>query len=325
MGTTKCLFSRARPGNPTPKKTRGFLSLPAELRNQVYQYYFETDFRCEVIAGSQQLHKPQIKTVKLWAGAFHPNGRTLKHVPKFKESTPLTLRTPRYLGKYTIVQGLQTNWSTSLCALILICKQIHRETIPFLYRKTTFVFNAPNRLNNFLAVVSGPKLESITSLQLHYATYGCPKMWQDRVWQDKHNASWIRACNTASKKLVNLHSLKIWMRVNDDPLRFHLRQSWVQPLLQFRRLLRARKQCKEERGVLEVVDVDFRTRLSGQHFKGNARLARANEDLHRLFGQAVGLAIQGEKEEVAMRGFNEAWNGEHEMWKYHLGFAETGW
>jgi hypothetical protein len=318
MGTTKCLFSRAVPGKSTPKKTRGFMSLPAELRNQVYRYYFESDLRCEVVAGSQRLHEPQARTVKLWAGAFHSNGQKLRYTSKPKEDGPITLRTPLQLGKYTVVQGLQTNWTTSLCALILVCKQVYYETTPFLYRKTTFVFNAPNRLTNFLSVVSGPKLESITTLQLHYVTYGCPRLLQDVIWQEKHNAAWTRACSAASKKLVNLRSLKIWMRVNYDPLKFNLREPWIQPLLQFRRLSRSG-------AVPEVVDVDFKTRLSGQHFNGHARLAKANEDLHQLFGQAVGLAISGEKEEVAMRGFNEAWKGEHAIWRYHLRFAETGW
>jgi len=317
MGPSTSLFSRTRPSKSTPKKIRGFLSLPGEVRNQIYAYYFASQFRCEIASKSANFHAPAPKTVKLWAGSYSTKSPSLQYTSPTKSDTPLTIRVSRPLGKYTLVRGLQTNWFSSLFAVNLVSKQLHAETLPFLYQKTKFVFDAPNRILAFLSTVSNSKLAHITKLQIHYRTYGAPRMAADRVWQDKHRQSWVRACTAASKKLANLQSLAIFMRVLDSPLRFNLREAWVAPLLQFRRLAR-------DAGTLRAVDVDFRTGVSGFKF-ANPAVRHASEDLHRLFGQAVRLALLGAKEEVAMKGFNDAWEGEHEMWQFHLGYGKTGW
>jgi hypothetical protein len=332
MGPSKSLFSRARPGTSTPRRVRGFLSLPGEIRNQIYQYCFDFEFRCEIAARGRQFETHKPCTVKLWAGAFQSRVQGLQYNSTTKPEAPITIRISRPLGKYTIVQGLQTKWIASLFAIHLVCKQIYTETLAVIYHKTVFVFDAPKRIASFLDTVTKPKLEYITKLQLHYTTYGCPKWTKDCVWQDKHHDSWIRACSAASKKLGNLRTLKIWMRVNHDPLRFDLRQSWVLPLLQFRRLTRATtydnptdSNTRVQSKSLDNVEVDFQTPLSGCRFAGNNQLAKANEDLHWLFGRAIGKAILGAKAEVAMAHFNVAWEGEHAMWQHHLGFAKTGW
>lgn len=321
MPTSTSLFSRARPGKPTIKKVRGFLSLPGELRNQIYQYCFEADrvFRCEIAAKGSKLveERTKKKTVKLWAGAFATDHQVLKYDAVVKKDDPPTviIRMSRQLGKYTAVQGLQTKWSTSLFAINLVCKQLHAETLPYIYTKTTFVFDASTRIINFLNVVPKTNLEHITKLHLHYTTYGCPRMLNDRIWQEKHNKSWISACSSASKKLTGLRTLKIWLFVTENAVRFNLREPWVSPLLQFRR----------RKWRLDTVNIDFRTRWSGCTFDGRQEVARASEHLHRLFGGAIRDAILGAKEHEAMGAFKETWDGEYHMWQFHLGYARTGW
>ncbi|KAF2033746.1 hypothetical protein EK21DRAFT_57945 [Setomelanomma holmii] len=321
MGTTPCLFSCARPGKPAIKKVRGFLSLPGELRNQIYRYYFEFEYRCEVAAKGSNFEAYKPRTIKLWAGAFQPDAQSLKYQLRLNNDDLRTIRISRSLGKYNIVQGLQTNWFNSLFALSLVCKQTYTETVPFLYKKTTFVFDAPNRITNFLNVVSNPKLEYITKLELHYATYGSPSWNKDRIWQEKHARSWTRALKDLSKKLVGLQELKIWICVNDYSPRFNLRESWVSPLLQFRRLVTTTPRRK----ALEAVKIVLRTRVSHWSFEGNQALVKASAALHRLFGQAISSAVLGAKEDEAIAAFEEAWNGKYAMWQYHLGFGKTEW
>jgi hypothetical protein len=335
MVAATSFFSRARPSKSTTRKVRGFLSLPGELRNQIYQHYFDSEFRCEIAARGSQFEKRKTRTVKLWAGAIQSNTHVLKYEPAVKsENKSVVVCISRPLGRYNLIHGLQTKWPVSLFAITLVCKQVHAETLAFLYHKTVFVFDAPNRMTNFLDIVSIPNLEHITKLQLHYTTYGCPKWTKDRIWQGKHNQSWIRACAAASRKLVGLHSLNIWIQLNDVPPHFSLRESWVLPLLQFRRLTQASKRVHDtlgsntstlQREGLEVVRIHFRTRLSSYTFNGNQELAKASEDLHCLFGQAISHAILGRKEKEAMAGFNTAWEVEYGMWQYHLGFSKTGW
>jgi hypothetical protein len=334
MGPPASFFSRARPGKSTTKKVRGLLSLPGEVRNQIYSYYFEHGFRCEIAAKYTQFAQHRPKTVKLWAGAFQASSKTLKYTTKTTDEAPRTIRISRSLGKYSIVQGLQTNWFGSLFAINLVCKQIHAETLPFLYQKTTFVFDAPKRMLRFLNVISDQKLEYITKLELYYTTYGNPQLSEHQLWQDLHGRSWIHACKMAARKLVGLHSLKIWVRVTDSWLRFNLRETWILPVLQFRRLsqVRASTDVSSTSHALEMqasklacVEVDFRTVHSGQDFRRNQPLAKASEDLHILFGEAIEFAILGAKEEDAMADFNAAWEGEYAIWQYHLGYGRTGW
>lgn len=333
MRTKSGLFSRARPG-PTAAKARGFMALPGEVRNMIYEYYFQADCRCEFAAKGCNFTQPKPRVVKLSTGLIRPKNNMFKSHTGVEDEQPITIRISRPLGKYNIVQDLQTSWPSSLYALNLVCKQVYTETIPFLYRKTIFVFDAPKRINAFLSIVSKPRLADITKLQLHYSTYGSPEASQDRVWQDKHRSTWLNACKAASKKLTNLQELEIWVQLNDCAPRFSLRESWVAPLLQFRRLTSSPKYSEDaqtsqsSRGTLHIAKIHILTRWSKNPmaaFGGHRELAKACTDLHLLFGEAVSRAILGFREEESMAEFDAAWLGKYRMWQYHLQFAKTGW
>ena len=183
------LFSRAhRPGVYTPKKLRGFLALPGEVRNQIYNYYFESERHCEIIAkGKQFQQQKKPLTVKLSSGIVTPS--PLHPAPNTIDTVHV-VRFSRCLGKYNMIQGLQTNWLRSPYALVLVCKQVYAETATYLYRKTVFIFDAPKRMANFFNVVPNTRLECITKLNLHYNTYGHPRSTDHIIWQDKHGQSW---------------------------------------------------------------------------------------------------------------------------------------
>jgi hypothetical protein len=185
METTKCLFSRPRPGKPTPKKVRGFLSLPGEIRNQIYEYYFGAGFRCEIAAKGREFTKQKPQTLRLWSGLRPLDTKVFKSNSEVEEERPPTIRISRRLGRYNVVQGLQTNWMISLFALSLVCKQVHVETVAVIYQKTEFVFDAPKRTTNFLCTIPPSNLASIRKLQLHYIVYGCDQRDSDRIWQTK--------------------------------------------------------------------------------------------------------------------------------------------
>jgi hypothetical protein len=53
--------SRARHTRPkvTVKKRLGFLDLPGEIRNQIYDYYFQQGFKCEFAEKDAKLGKKQ--------------------------------------------------------------------------------------------------------------------------------------------------------------------------------------------------------------------------------------------------------------------------
>jgi len=183
------LFSRAhRPGVYTPKKLRGFLALPGEIRNQIYNYYFESELHCEMTSKRHQLQQQKKPpTIKLCSGLIASS--PILPVSKTFDTVPV-IRFSRCLGKYNVIQGLQTNWLGSSYALSLVCKQVYAETVTFLYCKTVFIFDSPKRIANFFDIVSSTRLHCITKLRLHYDTYGHPKSTHDIIWQDKHDQSW---------------------------------------------------------------------------------------------------------------------------------------
>ncbi|KAF1945492.1 hypothetical protein EJ02DRAFT_500747 [Clathrospora elynae] len=333
MGTDICLFSRARPGthNPT-QKLRGFLALPAELRNQIYAYYFGAEVRCEVAAvGFQRFLQRKPRTVKLSSGLLCQPVSKPRPATESKNEVEV-IRISRPLGKHNVVQGLKTNWLGSLYALNLVCKQVHAETLAFLYHKTLFIFDAPKRIDNFLNIVSKPRLECIAKLQLHYDTYGDPGRTADCIWQDRHYQSWHRACKALSKKLVGVQHVAIWLHIHSSAPKFNLREKWVAPLLHFRRLTTKKTtpthHGHKSSGGLDTVAIHIRTPLSRSPlttFTNNRALAKASTHLHLLFGQAISLAILGATQKEAMTAFNMAWEGEYAQWRHHLQFAQTGW
>lgn len=151
-----------------------------------------------------------------------------------------------------------------------------------------------------------------------------------------------RVCKTASKQLLGLQELQVWVQIHDGAPKFHLRQDWIQPLLQFRRLTKSLPQLPQKKGdsseiaaapllrpvKLQVVGIHIQTRLSKDPlamFLNNRQLAQASVELHKLYGQAVSLAIKGAKEEEAMAAFNAAWKGKYKRWNHHLQFGHTGW
>ncbi|KAF2740548.1 hypothetical protein EJ04DRAFT_455774 [Polyplosphaeria fusca] len=328
------LFSRARPGMPAPKKRiRGFLGLPGELRNKIYDYYFEEDLRVEFAAKGTELiqARPPNNIVKLRLNLVDQGGARRNSPVAKVEKGPKTLRMSRCLGRYQRVHSLATLWESSLCALIYVCKQIYSEALSFLYRHANFVFAAPKRIKNYMDIVPQQNLVCMTKLELHYNTYGSPLLEQHRVWPEKHRESWMSASKQATKKLVNLKQLKLWIHVHERSVLLDLRQPWLQPILQFRRLNCPFQKASASpqtnvRQPLEVVNVRFKTFWSGPHrFSTNFRLAKASVDLHQLFAQAISLFIIGKSEDTAMAGFKEAWEGKYSEWRHHLNYSATGW
>ncbi|KAH7132459.1 hypothetical protein B0J11DRAFT_521748 [Dendryphion nanum] len=324
MSAQDSLFSRANPRPIPTKKVRGFLGLPGELRNRIYGYYFQKEFRVELMAKGVILGDKKPKMVKLCFGG--PVSARPKETPR---TATMTLRVSRKLGQYKRVDGLLTQWDSSLSAIPFVCKQIHSETIGFLYRKTTFVFAAPKRILNFLAAISTRSLVNITKLHLHYSAYGEPKMLPDRVWSAKHRASWAAACRVASKRLDNLQVLEIWIHWSDSNVYMNLHQPFLEPMWQFRRLTCARKgsaaglpDCAS--GSLQRVLVHFSTRWSQPQIFQRPEVGKASADMHNQFGIAIERAILGWSAENAMVNVAETWK-RHRAWRYHLNFMKTGW
>jgi hypothetical protein len=144
-----------------------------------------------------------------------------------------------------------------------------------------------------------------------------------------------RACKVASKRLTTLRELEVWVNIHESAPKFNLREGWLKPLLQFRRLASPEQSVGQDampepfvqrQPGLHVAKIHVQTPyLRTWMIRVDPGLIRAHDELHYLFGQAIGLAITGATEEAAMAGLNEAWDGRHPMWRHLLRFAATGW
>jgi hypothetical protein len=336
------LFSRTQGRSTFTKTIHGFLGLPGEVRNRIYNYYFEEDLRCEIAAKGEHFDNKKEKTIKLCLGTVNKDGPVYKYSKTPTPDTPRTLRISKRLGYRSLLHRTQTSWLSSPYTLVFVCKQIHHESLLFVYHNTTFVAAAPRRIMNFLQVLPKKNLSYITKLHLHYTTYGNPRLLKDCVWQQKHLDSWTDTCKAASKRLVNLQELEVWLQVNTTPLFFDLRQAWLKPMLHFRRLSCVRNVKEEVEEIddtksiaaspLNKTDNRIPLRVARIHFdtfwsrsgalERNAvpALAHANSTLHHIFGQAISQAILGASEEEAMADFKKAWEGKYQKWQHHLNY-----
>ncbi|KAF2658253.1 hypothetical protein K491DRAFT_690216 [Lophiostoma macrostomum CBS 122681] len=306
----------AAQGRPA-RRVRGFLGLPGELRNRIYEDYFQANFCVELMAKGTTLIKTQPSTVKISLNLCHGPARAQQKPTQ--EEAQIILRVSRTLGRHNRVEGIRTRWPTSLSALVLVCKLVHRETIVLLYRKSTFVFDAPRRIQSFITTVPIINLAHITRLQLHYTTYCNPQYTKDRIWQEKHLKSWTAACKRASKYLVSVEALEVWLWSPYD-VWFDLREPYVQPLLRFRRLA-----CGDH-CTLTSVKVHFNEGWVGfgRRFGPSGDLARAAKELHGLWGEAISKAILGQSEKESMAELKASWE-RHSLFHHHLSYMPTGW
>ncbi|KAK7184126.1 hypothetical protein DPSP01_001236 [Paraphaeosphaeria sporulosa] len=304
----------------TLKKRVGFLELPGEIRNQIYEYHFQRGFKCEFVEMGAKLGHTQRECLKF----LSRNRRSSDiYAHYLRRPAPVAdVRFSRVLGRYERIQGLDTRWNTSLTGLIFICKQVYTECIGFFYLNTTFVFDSPSRIANFLKVPSATNLANVAKIQLHYRVYGEPWETKDVRWKEKHLHSWNRTCKTVAKKLTNLQHIDIWIYTRERSLRFGMDEPYLKPFCWFcKRLDPSRTLAKS----LITSNVHLITAYNRWDSFTDRSLQLASLHLHKLFEEAIGCVILGANPEVAMKDFNGAWENQYTQWHHHLQFARTGW
>ncbi|KAF3006003.1 hypothetical protein E8E13_010533 [Curvularia kusanoi] len=234
------------------------LTLPAEVRNKIYTYYF--------------------------------------HRPKFSWQPPHN-RQP----------------------LTQASRQLRSETLTLFHQCLKFSIRSPKATTRFLHTYAPIHHTGITNLSLHYSTYGAPALSADVQWQEKHIAAWTTACKSLAKTLPSLRTLHLHIYLATMTPKFNLRQQWLVPLLQLRRLKGLEKVKVHLRSTLYP---GWKCRL-GSKWPGRSEVIV--RELHDLFGGAVAKAVMGEKEKEAMKEFLERWEVERRFWGHILQFAATGW
>jgi hypothetical protein len=233
------------------KKRAAFLDLPGELRNQIYYYCFHPGYDLALATHTTQLRPKPIKSIKLCVTSTlgrtdrifrtHCDQETAgaERHDRFGRGDKAHKRSiiqPRLMEKYFRIRGTNTNWKTSFIGLLLVNKQIYAETLPLLYTATSIITASPSRLSNFFTHIPPHAASWVRRLELTYFTYGNSNQAGLAHFRGKNIDRWTALCRQASKLLVGLKELRVWVHVTAAPLHLDLRQDWVAPLLQFRRL-----------------------------------------------------------------------------------------
>jgi hypothetical protein len=202
------------------QKSIGFLDLPGEIRNQIYDHYFKDKVRIELVAKGTRLYP--------------------KRSPSPSKQRQLTIRKPKLHNRKTLEKKGEyksCKWESTFSALLLVCWQIYRETMPFHYNAAAFVFASTGNLRFFLKVIPTLNLTFITALELHHCSYGCPSQPGYMVWKAKYDTSWWNVCKAASLQLTGLKRLTLILHITEIPLLLEFHNNlWIAPLLHFRRL-----------------------------------------------------------------------------------------
>ncbi|KAL1643505.1 hypothetical protein SLS58_004865 [Diplodia intermedia] len=207
----------------------------------------------------------------------------------------------------------ETKWATSPGALVLTCRKIHAEALPFFYALPFFIFSAPRALLRFLALLPPAKLALVRKLHVAHATYGDPADPDDEPWRARHGRAWKRAMDEAARLLTGLRLLRCRVVANERPLVFALASApWAQVLVDAWGAA-CRREAPDE-GKLRrrgAPDPPLRVEIAVQSawvvkgaYMPNEALRGALVELHRLFAEAVRRRLCGWSEEDAMVEFN---------------------
>ncbi|PGG96463.1 hypothetical protein AJ80_09825 [Polytolypa hystricis UAMH7299] len=196
-------------------KKRGnvsFLTLPPEIRNKIYDLIFKPN-RVKI------LRYP----VRLICGAKKKT-RKLGHRFLVTGGTSLGFDDENYWC-YGGKGDLNFN-------LLLVCRQLHFETVIYLYSMTEFVISTPKAARRFLKVVPLSSQRAINSLGIGYSTHGEPNLTEFRKYKVRADNNWARLCEQMAENF-SLEQLCVRMCIRDWPIPFDLTDDWAKGPLCF--------------------------------------------------------------------------------------------
>lgn len=199
---TSIVRSRTRPSRQTRRRHQRtgkvtFLSLPGEVRNQIYSLLIP---RMRVLICSNRPNKEQKVEKSLWC-----NANTVQVRPRFRLS--------HIVDTCQMEQGLAITTD-----LLLACQEVRTDIETFLYARTTFCFTSAKVIQRFVSRASPSGLEAIEKLEINQAGYNHPRLLNDDVYRQKYYSSWARACDRAGQAMLHLQSIYLRVEIFDRPL-----------------------------------------------------------------------------------------------------------
>lgn len=188
--------SRTKRRKSKRKAKTGFLSLPGELRNEIYKYLIP---ECRILITCNKPNKELSRAKNVWSE------QNVEH----KRPRP---RLCHLLDLNQVEQGLGITKD-----LLLACKQVRYDVELYLYSRTTFCFSSTKALHRFLNTASKPGLQAIRNLEILHKGYGLPEMTEHQRYRDKYYERWTKACMQVGEQLSGLQYLKLEAHMRDWP------------------------------------------------------------------------------------------------------------
>lgn len=211
------------PARPPLKESAKFLNLPGEIRNQIYEYAFPTEFfeirfadKAERTLTYRLPNRPRYMQPKL-----EPDVSQRRRLYDW----PRRVRSKEFIPVYKLSPGP--------AALLLTCKRVQEEASPLFYGSSTFTFQNLRVFDRFMNTLSAMSKASIRSLHLTHHTAGNAFHTPNQPFTRNFDRKWDNLCWRASVEMKSLEELSIDLMINETPISFDPFDTWMLALLSF--------------------------------------------------------------------------------------------
>ena len=232
---------------PSDKPRTSFLSLPGEIRNQIYELVFPPqDYEIRRIKKSSGLTYWRYVRSRTtldpgygwswinrrhcldWNATFRKPNLSQKAAQN-RRSQDLVRR-----NRNGVIQPIE--YTTSPLSILSASRQVHEEATTFFYSKNSFGFTSRYLLQRFLTSVGPLARAAIRVIYIQHETYGDPARTAHIRWKELHDERWATFCQGLATLVPGLEELHMLLYINDRPLQMDLGARWAEPLLCFQRL-----------------------------------------------------------------------------------------
>lgn len=215
-----------------------FLELPAEIRNQIYNFIFQPKiFEIYWLThGRDLIHRKHSSVESLPSTKFDDQRNHHRDMIR-KKSPNITFQRRRWdlptRLKYKNPITPPFEIPSGPAALLLTCTQIRAETTPIFYRTHEFHFTSRAIFKEFLCFLSQESKAFIRTLHIYY---------KPQLLDPNDTEEWEGICRQAAKELTALEELNLTMCLPWHPIpempappeQLDSEKHWAKPWLAFR-------------------------------------------------------------------------------------------
>ena len=279
---------------PSDKPRTSFLSLPGEIRNQIYELVFPPqDYEIRRIKKSSSLTywryvrgRTALDPGYGWSWINRrqsPDWNATFRKPNLSQKTAQNRRLQDLVRRKRngVIQPIE--YTSSPLSTLSASRQVHEEATTFFYRQNSFGFSSRYLLQRFLTSIGPLARAAIRVIYIQHETYGEPARTAHIKWKELHDERWATFCQGLATLVLGLEELHMLLYINDRPLQMDLGARWAEPLLCFQRLGLSAfgLELAVGTGIYRTIAEDVRKVVLGDAYDGAAERERRVEKERR--------------------------------------------